>query len=210
MWELDERVEVDRVAQLNDLAPTGRLSPAVEAQLGTPEVLHATARALVEAEFPPSLFADVLTAVGLDPDEVFGTVVRLSGRKRSASWAASIIAGWDRQCAFCGYDGQLGAGSVGLDAAHVRWFNHDGPDEPDNGMALCSLHHRLFDRGALGLSSDYRVQVSSAFSARTEAGRRVYDLHDVELSPRPGTPVPAPAHVAWHQREVFKGVRLSA
>lgn len=210
VWELDERVDVDRVAQLNDLAPTGRLSPAVEAQLAAPGVLHATARALVEAEFPPSLFADVLTAVGLDPDEVFGMVVRLSGRKRSTSWAAAILAGWDRQCAFCGFDGQLGVGSVGLDAAHVRWFNHDGPDNPDNGMALCSLHHRLFDRGALGLSSDYRVQVSRAYSARTEAGRRVYDLHDVELSPRPGTPVPAPAHVAWHQREVFKGVRLSA
>ncbi|WP_457189546.1 phosphorothioated DNA-binding restriction endonuclease [Nocardioides sp. P5_E3] len=210
VWVLDEDVDMDKVAQLNDIAPTGRLSAAVEAQLASPGALHATARELVEAEFPPSLFADVLTAAGLDPDEVFGTVVRLPGRKRSTSWAASILAAWDRQCAFCGFDGQLGSGSVGLDAAHVRWFNHDGPDDPDNGLALCSLHHRLFDRGALGLTAEYRVQVSGAYSARTGAGRRVYDLHDVELRPRPGTPVPASAHVTWHQREVFKGVRLSA
>lgn len=26
-----------------------------------------------------------------------------------------------------------------------------------------------------------------------------------QLSPRPGTPSPAPAHIDWHTREVFKG-----
>lgn len=212
VWVLDESVPMDQVRPLVDLAPTGRFVPAVEAQLQDVAVLYATARAVAEAEFPPSLVADVLTAAGLDPDDVYGTttVARLPARKRSSSWAASILEAWDRQCAFCGFDGQLGSGSVGLDAAHVRWFNHDGPDAPDNGLALCSLHHRLFDRGALGLSAAYRVQVSGSFSARTEAGRRVYDLHDVELQPRPGTPVPAAAHVAWHGSQVFKGARLSA
>src|SRR6266516_3915022 len=28
---------------------------------------------------------------------------------------------WDRQCAFCGYDGQVAGASAGVDAAHVRW-----------------------------------------------------------------------------------------
>ena len=52
--------------------------------------------------------------------------------------------------------------------------------------------------------------MSDAYTARTEAGRRVYDLHDVELRPRPGTPLPAAVHVAWHGREVFKGTGLAA
>jgi hypothetical protein len=28
---------------------------------------------------------------------------------------------------------------AGIDAAHVRWFTFDGPDELDNGLALCVL-----------------------------------------------------------------------
>ncbi len=211
VWELDARVPDDRVSPLTQQAPTGQFPARIEAKLEDPAVLFATARALVEAEFPPTLIPDVLTAAGLDPDEVYSTIVLpTTGRRRSSSWSASILLAWDRQCAFCGFDGQLGSGSVGLDAAHVRWFNHNGPDDADNGLALCSLHHRLFDRGVLGLTASYRVQVSSSYTARTEAGRRVYDLDDTELQPRKGTPLPAPAHVTWHQREVFKGARVAA
>ena len=99
---------------------------------------------------------------------------------------------------------------MGIDAAHVRWFAFDGPDTLDNGLALCVLHHKLFDLGVLGLDAKLRVQVSAAFSARTPAGRTVYDLHGQGLSPRPGTAVPAAVHVSWHIREVFKGDPLPA
>lgn len=30
------------------------------------------------------------------------------------------------KCAFCGYDGQLAGASVGVEAAHVRWFAFSG------------------------------------------------------------------------------------
>jgi len=123
--------------------------------------------------------------------------------------APAILEAWDRQCAFCGYDGQLGSSSVGLEAAHVRWFNLGGPDELNNGLALCSLHHKLFDRGALGLDGDYRIQVSGVFSARTEAAKHIYDLHGRPLLPRRGTALPADQHIAWHGREVFRGQPLA-
>jgi putative restriction endonuclease len=87
----------------------------------------------------------------------------------------------------------------------VRWFTFDGPDTLDNGLALCSLHHKLLDHGALGLSDDLRILVSQQFTARTPAGQRIYELTDRALRPRPGTPLPAARHVAWHRREVFKG-----
>jgi putative restriction endonuclease len=50
-------------------------------------------------------------------------------------WRRCVLRAWDRQCAFCGYDGQLAAASVGIDAAHVRWFAFGGPDALDNGRA---------------------------------------------------------------------------
>ena len=52
-----------------------------------------------------------------------------------------------------------------------RWFNLGGPDKLDNGLALCSLHHKLFDRGALGLSHEHEIQVSEVFRA-AGSGRR--------------------------------------
>ena len=61
-----------------------------------------------------------------------------------------------------------------------------------------------------GLDDDLRITVSTAFTARTDTGRTVYDLHGRALRPRPGTPVPAIDHVTWHRREVFKGESLAA
>lgn len=80
----------------------------------------------------------------------------------------------------------------------------------DNGMALRSLHHKLFDRGALGLTDGYQLIVSTAYSASTDVGKRVYELHGRTLDPRPGRPLPRSEHVKWHSREVFKGAALAA
>lgn len=160
-----------------------------------------------------TLVPDVLDACGFDPDAILtkaAEAVSGSQRRRSAQWRSAILQAWDHRCAFCGYDGRLGAAPVGLDAAHVRWFNFEGPDDLDNGLALCALHHKLLDRGALGLTTDGRVLVSQSFSAASEAGRWVYDLHGSLLAPRPGTALPAARHVRWHEEQVFKGEGLAA
>jgi putative restriction endonuclease len=168
---------------------------------------------LVGSHFPDTIAPDVLSAVGLDPDAVLhaaDAVPDPSGsatRRRDPNWRETIMQAWDRQCAFCGFDGQVLGATVGVDAAHVRWFALDGPDEPDNGLALCALHHKLFDRGVLGVDLDLRIQVSTAFTARTTAGRAVYELHGGGLQARPGTAMPAEAHLRWHRRWVFKDDR---
>ena len=191
---------------------TGRLASAIEDELrGDVAAIEDLARRVVDAQWPPTVAPDVLAAVGFDPD---AAVPSPSGpdpvtRRRSASWRYQVIAAWDGACAFCGYDGSLAGAPVGVEAAHVRWFTIGGPDDLDNGLALCSLHHKLFDRGALGLTSDHRVAVSTAFRA-VAAGRNVYDLHGVRLAPRPGTLLPAEEHIRWHRSQVFQGEPLSA
>jgi putative restriction endonuclease len=62
----------------------------------------------------------------------------------------------------------------------------------------------------VGLTLDYRIQVAHDYTARTEAGRQVYDLIDRRLQPRMGTKLPAERHLQWHQEQVFKGIALSA
>lgn len=215
VWVLDQQVEDDRVGELSARDVVGRLEGELERSLRSDrELLHTAARALVETHFPATVAVDVLTAVGLDPDVVLGApaapAADATARRRDPAWRATVLQAWDRQCAFCGYDGQLGGATVGVEAAHVRWFAFGGPDSLDNGLALCVLHHKLFDLGALGLDDGLRVQVSTVFTARTVAGRALYDLHGRRLSPRPGSRVPAAEHVSWHRREVFKGQPLAA
>jgi putative restriction endonuclease len=214
VWTLSRDVPMDNVGPLDEAPITGRLEPSLENALTRPGQIEAAARLLVDAQFPRTVAPDVLIAVGLDPNQVFavGSAHEQDEgkRRRSSSWPRAILEAWDRQCAFCGYDGQLGSSSVGLEAAHVRWFNLGGPDELNNGMALCSLHHKLFDRGALGLDEEHRITVSTVFSARTEVAKRIYDLQDRQLTPRRGTTPPAAEHVAWHRREVFRGQPLIA
>lgn len=213
IWVLDQDVPMDRVRPLADTHVSGRLEASLEASLrADPELARLVARSLVLSNFPDTVAPDVLAAVGLDPDTVLDTggAADVIVRRRDPRWRREVLLAWDRQCAFCGYDGQVADVSAGIDAAHVRWFSFGGPDDLDNGLALCVLHHKLFDLGAMGLDPAMRVQVSASFTARTAAGRTVYDLHGRELRPRPGTALPAPAHVTWHSHEVFKGQPLTA
>jgi putative restriction endonuclease len=213
VWTLDHDVPDDNVGPLRR-GVTGRLEASLEKALkDRPELLDEAARTLVESHFPATVGPDVLVAVGLDPELLdrrsdTGGVGTQEQRQRSRVWPAAVIEAWDRQCAFCGFDGAAGGAVVGIEAAHVRWFKLGGPDELDNGLALCSLHHKLFDRGMLGLDENVTVVVSQRFSARTPHGRSIYDLHGHRLRPRRGTPLPAEQHVAWHREQVFQGLAL--
>lgn len=222
VWVLNQDVQMDLVGPLASKHVSGRLEPSVESTLREdPALIRTAARALVLSNFPETVAPDVLAAVGFDPDAVLSLAGDLADdlgddrrvamqRRRNPAWRTAVLQAWDRQCAFCGYDGQMAGASAGIDAAHVRWFNFDGPDDLDNGLALCSLHHKLFDLGALGLDLNLRVLVSAVFTARTSAGRAVYELHGRLLTPRPGTFAPSADHITWHAREVFKGKPLAA
>lgn len=212
VWQLSQDVPMDLTGPLAAGHVSGQLSSAIEVSLQShPGRIEAMARQIVERQFPPTLAPDVLAAVGFAPDAApasAGATVP-DRRRRSASWRAEVLTAWDGACAFCGYDGMLAGAPVGVEAAHVRWFTFDGPDDLDNGLALCALHHKLFDRGALGLTTDHRVEVAQSFRA-VGSGRAVYDLHGVRLRPRPGTVLPAIHHIDWHRGQVFRGNPLAA
>ncbi|MYW69285.1 restriction endonuclease [Streptomyces sp. SID8379] len=187
----------------------GRLSGDVERLLSVPGTPTAAARLLLEQHFTPSLEAPVCDAVGLDlADPDADSVLRPSEakrRKRRAGFAEEVLRAYAYACAFCGYDGALGRNPAGLEAAHVKWHSQDGPDEVHNGLALCSLHHTLFDLGVLGLLPDLRIQVSQLYVARSPAGQAVDALHGLPLAtPRPGRPAIDVRFVLWHGQQVFK------
>lgn len=68
-----------------------------------------------------------------------------------------VLTAYEYRCAFCGYDGRIGVVPVGIEATHGRWWAFGGPDDVDNGLCLCSLHHKLFDKG--GVDGGHRILV---------------------------------------------------
>ena len=107
----------------------------------------------------------------------------------------------------CGYEGRIVGEAVGLDAAHVRWWAFDGPDEVTNGLALCSIHHLLFDRGVLGVTDERTVAVSRQFVGHDPSSSNVVlSLVGRDLGrPQSGLPLIDESHLSWHRSQVFRG-----
>ncbi|MGW1592401.1 phosphorothioated DNA-binding restriction endonuclease [Streptomyces sp. NPDC002343] len=194
--------------ELRETGATGRLAPELRAALRRePDLLGRIARLLLDLHFPPSLHGELCEAVGLElePAEVERLVP--ARRQRDPRMRELVLTAYEYRCAFCGYDGRIGSVPVGLEAAHVRWWAFGGPDEIENGLCLCSLHHKLFDKGVLGLGDDQRVLVSQRFVGHSTAAHdHVIALAGRPLiGPQPGSRPLAAAHRDWHTRQVFHG-----
>ncbi|MFH8369746.1 phosphorothioated DNA-binding restriction endonuclease [Streptomyces sp. NPDC018031] len=200
---------------LRNSGAEGRLAPGLREQLRRdPALLGRLAQLLLDTHFPPGLHPDIAEAVGLDLAAADGAVRAIPGRdasgearRRGARLREQVLIAYEHRCAFCGFDGALGRAPVGLEAAHVRWWAYAGPDELGNGLCLCSLHHKLFDKGVLGLDGTRRILVSREFTGRGRAARAwVLDLAGRPLlGPQPGSEQVAAEHIDWHTRQVFRG-----
>jgi putative restriction endonuclease len=196
------------VRELRAAGAAGRLAPALRAALRRePSLLGRVARLLLDLNFPPSLHGELCEAVGLELELAETGHPSAVRRQRDRRMRELVLTAYEYQCAFCGYDGRIGAAPVGLEAAHVRWWAFGGPDDVDNGLCLCSLHHKLFDKGVLGIGEGHRILVSQSFVGRSTTARQ----HVIALAghpligPQPGARPIAAAHRSWHTGQVFQG-----
>lgn len=188
-----------RAGALRAADAVGRLDPAVARHLADrPSLVNRIASGLLDANWEPSLHSDILDAVGLP------WVVEHDRPPRDPEFRRTILRIYERRCAFCGYDGRLGDGPLAVDAAHVKWHAAGGPDTADNGVALCTLHHRAFDSGALGLAENRVVMVSQHLTGGEVVAATLFSLAGRSLRPPIGESPPAEAHMSWHRHEVFR------
>lgn len=201
-----------RIGELNRLDPgAGFTSEVWEALRADPGLARRAAQVLLDDNFPATLHEDILLAVGMPPsgrvEEGVGSTAAANdpGRRRDPAFRETILRIYEHRCAVCGYQGRLGNRDLGLEAAHVRWHTHDGPDREDNGLALCSFHHRILDSGAISLDEDRRLLVSQEVHGGGEVDRLILDHHGHPLrGPLSGAPPVATEHAAWHRQEVFR------
>ncbi|MEV6822309.1 phosphorothioated DNA-binding restriction endonuclease [Nocardiopsis dassonvillei] len=194
------------VTLLREKEARGRLDPDLDAALrDDPGLAARIARHLLDENFAPSLHEGIIALTGLRVGQ--GPVPAPGeGGVRDPRFRETVLTAYEHRCAFCGYEGRLDGVSAGLEAAHIRWWSYDGPNDLDNGLCLCPTHHLLFDRGVLGLTGELAVAVSPYFEARSPAAETVVlSLAGRDLvRPVPGSPAVEPAHVAWHSEQVFR------
>jgi putative restriction endonuclease len=116
-----------------------------------------------------------------------------------------VLRAYEYSCAVCGFDVRLGTMSVALEAAHIKWHQAGGPDEESNGLALCTMHHKLFDRGVFTLSEKMRVIVSESANGTKGFQEWVITFHGSSIrAPQRPNYYPDKVAVEWHVSEVFQ------
>jgi putative restriction endonuclease len=170
-------------------------------------VIRQISNILLESHFPKTIHQDIVDTVGLNIDINYqDQFEQQTKRKRDPAFRGKILEAYNYRCAICGFDVRIGNTSIALEAAHIKWHQAGGPDVENNGLALCSLHHKLLDRGALGLSNEFKVIVSDKANGYNGFKEWLTDFDGKEIqAPRKDIYMPDIGFIEWHIREVFQG-----
>lgn len=156
------------------------------------------AEIILNSHFPETMHEDILSAVGLTFE---------SGKRiRDPQFRDRILRAYGYQCCICGFNVRLGSSLVAVEAAHIKWHQYKGPDTEENGIALCSMHHKLFDRGVFTIDQELKVLVSEDAYGNNGFDEWLMRFHGREIA-APIRPryKPHDDFISWHVREVFKG-----
>ena len=115
----------------------------------------------------------------------------------------SVLAAYNYACAFCRID----IPEI-LTASHIiPWIaNVELRADPRNGLSLCALHDRAFDRGLISVDEELRVRISERVKSKSESPifhTAFTDLNGNPLS-LPERFHPYPDSLQYHRSKVFR------
>ncbi len=148
--------------------------------------------------WPETLHGDIREDLGLD---------RLDSRRRAQrdhQFMIDVLENFRYSCAFCGFHALLNRQATGVDAAHVHWHSLHGPDDVENGIALCKLHHWAFDKGILGIDDEEHICIADVFVAQQDGGLPLESLVNRGLAVQPRKPI-GKRFLDWHRKNVYLG-----
>jgi putative restriction endonuclease len=175
--------------------------------LGNRGLVNEIATAILRKNFPDTLHEDILLQVGLDLEFTDSKGIDATIRTaRSPDFRNRVLTAYEYRCAVCGFNVHLGDTLIAVEAAHIKWHQAGGPDLEQNGIALCSLHHKLFDRGVFTLNEKMVFQVAENAHGTHGMEEWLMRYHGLEVrKPRSSDYYPSDNYINWHVREVFKG-----
>ena len=114
----------------------------------------------------------------------------------------AVLASYQSVCCVCGLDlPPL------LVASHIKpWaVSEETRTDPENGLCLCVLHDKAYDRGFLSVTAEYEVIVSPAVrksrATFAETGLLAFDTLPIQL---PRRFAPRAGYLQWHRENVFQ------
>jgi putative restriction endonuclease len=206
LWQIQADQPIDTKmefsgARLNSMHTKGSFGGEINKTLTEefnriPELIGAI---LVEF-FPENIHDEILEMIGFSEY----TILK-SRRKRDPAFRETVLRTYGYKCAICGLGARLGDILVGLEAAHIKWVQAGGPDEITNGLALCSIHHKLFDRGAFAFSKDHHLVASSHIHDGKQLEEILfrYEGRQIQLPFNP-LEIPDSTFISWHWNNIFK------
>lgn len=209
VWEIPAAYKVRlsssgdaRKSDLDEHNVSGGFTEDVARQLiDDPDLTLQIVHGMLSEHFPPSVHKDILQAVGIEM-----TYAVLDWNRRNADFQEEVLKAYEYRCAVCSFDVRMRHQPVALDAAHIKWQQAGGPNVESNGLALCVLHQRLFDRGAFTLSNRLRVIVSEVANGFVGFQEWLMRYHGQALNfPQRKSYYPDEEYICWHVKEVFQG-----
>ena len=243
LWEIPRYAELSKnasgdlyVSQLRGMGVEGGFPEKMYDLLrANPDLVWQAAEEILHGHFPESLHREIREAADLrevqdarevedasaaptlrerevGPPSFYSYLARR--RRRDPFFRRRVLDEYMERCAVCDLDIRFGEQPFGVEAAHIQWHSHAGPDEVANGLALCPLHHEALDRGALGLEERKGTGLNVLISHEVRESRRETAGSLIEFSgrrirpPRTVSRAPATLFVDWHSREVFRSPSL--
>jgi putative restriction endonuclease len=131
---------------------------------------------------------------------VFGDPRLAPYRLGQSSFKAVVLDAYQRRCAITGTH----IPPV-LQAAHIRPVTAGGEHRLDNGLLLRSDIHTLFDRGYLGVDTDFRLRVSPRLRADFSNGDQLYAMAGQAIQlPERRVDRPSLEFLEWHLDTIFR------
>jgi len=114
-----------------------------------------------------------------------------------------VLTSYNFACAFCGLDlpGLLNASHI------IPWKDNEVlRADPRNGLCLCCLHDRAFDRGLMAVNSEYRMLLSNQLKLNANVLLHKAAFLDLKGKPinLPEKFLPHQSSLKYHLTSVFK------
>ena len=124
-------------------------------------------------------------------------------RLHQSFFRKAVLASYGSRCCVCSLE--LTPLLVG---SHIKpWSaaNEEERTDPENGLCLCVLHDKAYDRGLLTVTADYRVIVSAVIKKSavkfTQLTLTEFDTKPIQM---PSRFAPKPKYLQWHFDKVFQ------
>lgn len=140
----------------------------------------------------------------IQPDRITESIQTVKVRRVQSFFRRAVMVSYSNRCALTGI-----SNPTLLIASHIiPWsVNEKRRADPTNGIALNSLHDRLFDQGLMTIDADYRVVLSTDVKENIdmdEGYRSFFDIEGEKLK-LPERFRPDPEALSYHREQVFLG-----